>query len=315
MSNIVNGVPVPSTTDRRSGIHRLLLVADAAVADVNELPPAARAMIDAASAVCVLTPTLPGRLAWFADDVDGVRHVADERLDTVLGHMRSIGANVSGRAVRGSVLTAIADAVAGFAPDQILLALRSPEHANWQEHRLIQHIEERFGLPVTTYAVDVHGHTSSAHGPLLLCYDGSADAAHAIEHAGTLFKGRSAVVVTVWQPIAGFAGIAWLGASVGTVDVAELDQEAAENGARVAAEGVRIAQKAGLTAESLVIKAAGPVWKTILELADRQDAGAIVMGSRGLTGVRSMLLGSVSSAVAEHAGRPTLIIRRSAAGP
>jgi nucleotide-binding universal stress UspA family protein len=70
-----------------------------------------------------------------------------------------------------------------------------------------------------------------------------------------------------------------------------------------------------LTAESLVIKAAGPVWKTILELADRQDAGAIVMGSRGLTGVRSMLLGSVSSAVAEHANRPTLIIRRSAAGP
>jgi nucleotide-binding universal stress UspA family protein len=32
------------------------------------------------------------------------------------------------------------------------------------------------------------------------------------------------------------------------------------------------------------------------------------MGSRGLTGVRSMLLGSVSSAVVHHADRPTLVV-------
>jgi nucleotide-binding universal stress UspA family protein len=310
MSNLDIAAPASYTTDRKSAIQRLLLVADAAVADVDELPPAARAVIDAATEVYVLTPTLPGRLAWLTDDVDRFRHVADERLDTVLGHMRSIGADASGLAGRGSVLTVIADAVAAFTPDHVLLALRSPEHANWQERRLVEHIEERFGLPVTAYAVDVQGHTASAYGPLVLCYDGSADAAHAIEHAGALFTGRSAVVVTVWQPVAGFASIAWLGESAGTVDVGELDREAAENAGRVAAEGVRVAQHAGLNAESLAIKAAGPVWKTILELADRHDAAAIVMGSRGLTGLRSMLLGSVSSAVADHADRPTLIIRR-----
>jgi hypothetical protein len=49
---------------------RLLFVADAAVAEVGELPPATRALIDAAAEVYVLTPTLPGRLAWLADDVD-----------------------------------------------------------------------------------------------------------------------------------------------------------------------------------------------------------------------------------------------------
>jgi hypothetical protein len=37
---------------------------------------------------------------------------------------------------------------------------------------------------------------------------------------------------------------------------------------------------------------------------------AIVMGSRGLTGVRSMLLGSVSNAVVHHTERPTLVIHR-----
>jgi nucleotide-binding universal stress UspA family protein len=309
------GAPASSTTVRRSAVQRLLFVADAAVAEVQELPPAARAVIDFAQEVYVVTPTLPGRLAWLADDVDRFRHVADERLDAVLGHMRSIGADASGVAGRGSVLTVIADAVADFAPDHILLALRSSEHANWQERRLIEHIEDHFGLPVTTYAVDVRGRTASADGPLILCYDGSVDAAHAIERAGALFAGRSALVVTVWQqPLAGLGGIAWSGDAPSMVDVGELDREAAENGGRVAADGVRVAERAGLSAESLAVKATGPVWKTILGVAERNDAAAIVMGSRGFTGLRSMLLGSVSSAVVGHADRPTLVMRHSVAG-
>ena len=178
-------------------VERLLFIADAAVADMDELPTAVRAVIDAAPELYVVTPTLPGRLAWLADDVDRFRHIADERLDTVLDHMRSIGAARHGRASRGSVMRVIADAVEEFRPDHILIALRSSEHANWQERKLIAHVEERFGLPVTTYAVDPQGHTSIADGPLILCYDGSEGARDAIQHAGGLFAGRRALVVTV----------------------------------------------------------------------------------------------------------------------
>ena len=188
-----------SAGDSRHSIERLLFVADATVADVDELPPAVRAVIDAAAEVYVITPALPGRLAWLADDVDRFRHRADERLDTVLEHMRSIGAHASGLAGRGSVPLVIEDAVAEFQPDHVLIALRSAEHSNWQERRLTEHVEERFGLPVTTYAVDRRGHTLTADGPLLLCYDGSDHAAYAIERAGSLFAGRHALVVTVWQ--------------------------------------------------------------------------------------------------------------------
>ena len=102
--------------DRRPLIQRLLFVADAAVADVDELPLAVRAVINAAAEVHVLTPTLPGRLAWLADDVDRYRHIADERLDTVLGHLHSIDVHADGAALRGSVLTVIADAVAKIPP-------------------------------------------------------------------------------------------------------------------------------------------------------------------------------------------------------
>jgi hypothetical protein len=139
-------------------IERLLFVSDAAVADVHELPARVRAVLESASEVYVLTPTLPGRLAWLADDVDRFRHVADKRLDTVLGHLRSINDHVSGDALRGSVMTVITDAVETFKPDHIMLALRSSEHANWQEHGLVEHVQERFGLPLTSFAIDPGGH-------------------------------------------------------------------------------------------------------------------------------------------------------------
>jgi nucleotide-binding universal stress UspA family protein len=299
-----------SNADIHPAIRRLLFVADAAVADVAELPRSVRAVIDAAAEIYVVTPTLPGRLAWLADDVDRFRHVADERLDTVLGHLRSIGAHAGGAAMRGSVTTVIADAVATFRPDHILIALRSSEHSNWQERKLIEHVEQRFDLPLSTYAVDVEGHTSTADGPLLLCYDGSEDAKHAIERAGALFAGRRALVVTVWQPSAVPSSLGFAGEAAGVVDFVELDREAADHGGRLADEGARIARQAGLMPDPVAVEAAGSVWKTIIDIADRDDAATIVMGSRGLTGLRALLLGSVSSAVVNHADRPTLIVRR-----
>lgn len=296
-------------TNPTPGIERLLFVSDAAVADVDELPPVVRAIIDAATEVYVLTPTLPGRLAWLADDVDRFRHYADERFDTVLSQMHAIGADAGGAAALGSVVTVIADAVTAFEPDHILIALHVSEHANWQERRLIEHVENRFRLPVTTFAVDPAGHTRTADGPLLLCYDGSEDAKHAIEHAGRLLGGRDALVVTVWQPTPAL-GTSLFAPTDGKFGFVEIDRAAAELGKRVARDGVRIAQQAGLHAKPVAVEATGPVWKTIVEIADRHDAATIVMGSRGLTGLRPLLLGSVSSAIVQHADRPTLLVRQ-----
>jgi nucleotide-binding universal stress UspA family protein len=146
--------------------------------------------------------------------------------------------------------------------------------------------------------------------PLLICYDGSADAKLAIKRAGDLLAAKPALVVTVWQPTAALDSFAWSGATASMVNFVELDRAGAEDGRRVAHEGVRIAHEAGLEAEPVAIKATGPVWQTIIETAAHHNAAAIVMGSRGLTGVRSMLLGSVSSAVVQHADRATLVIHR-----
>jgi nucleotide-binding universal stress UspA family protein len=147
-------------------------------------------------------------------------------------------------------------------------------------------------------------------GPLLIGYDGSEHAKDAIRSAAELFAVKDALVVTVWQPTSDVGAFAWYGAGPNMFNFAELDRAGAEAGGRVAEEGARIARAAGLRAESIAIEATPPVWKTIVETADLHDASAIVMGSRGLTGLRSMLLGSVSSAVVHHTDRPTLVIHR-----
>ena len=51
--------------------------------------------------------------------------------------------------------------------------------------------------------------TTGADGPLLLCYDGSEDAKHAIELAAGLLGGAYALVLTVWQPTHGLGSFAW----------------------------------------------------------------------------------------------------------
>jgi nucleotide-binding universal stress UspA family protein len=46
----------------------------------------------------------------------------------------------------------------------------------------------------------------------------------------------------------------------------------------------------------------------ILAVANDLDADTIVLGTRGLTGLRSILLGSVSHAVLQHADRSVIVV-------
>lgn len=95
---------------------RLLVATGAAVADVEELPPRIRELLDSASDVFVITPILAGRLQWLVSDTDRARHAADERLNTVLGHTEAMGVPAEGRIGDETPLTAFDDAVREFDP-------------------------------------------------------------------------------------------------------------------------------------------------------------------------------------------------------
>jgi nucleotide-binding universal stress UspA family protein len=87
----------------------------------------------------------------------------------------------------------------------------------------------------------------------------------------------------------------------------QLDQAADEQSEGRTAEGVEIAEHAGFDAHALSERAQGPLWKAVLDAADRHACAAIVLGSRGLTGI-SAALGSVSNGVVHHSRRPVLVV-------
>jgi nucleotide-binding universal stress UspA family protein len=146
---------------------------------------------------------------------------------------------------------------------------------------------------------------------ILIAYDGSADARAAIEHAGRQFPGQEVTVLSVWQRFADTVAHAGIGAGLGAAGITDyeaIDAESEQAAARRAAEGAQAATAAGLDARPETVALDSSVAEAILAEADRVSAAAIVIGSRGLTGIKSFLLGSVSNAVVHHADRPVVVV-------
>jgi nucleotide-binding universal stress UspA family protein len=140
--------------------------------------------------------------------------------------------------------------------------------------------------------------------PILICYDGSPDAARAIETAATLLGTRRAVVLDIGPLITGAESAAMISPVVPGNAFEELNADEAR---QVAGQGAEIARSSGFDAEARDALAA-PTWQGVVDAANELDAALIVIGSRGLSGLREIVEGSVSHQVAEHAGRPVLIV-------
>jgi nucleotide-binding universal stress UspA family protein len=146
--------------------------------------------------------------------------------------------------------------------------------------------------------------------PLALhCFDGSDGARAALERAATLLGSDRAVVLCVFdsQPTLEATEIAYTGIPP-LVDMQEVDDATRRRALDVARYGCELLGRHGVRAEPVAAAADGSAWRTIVAEADARDAAVIVLGSRGLSGARSVLLGSVSHAVANHTRRPVLII-------
>jgi nucleotide-binding universal stress UspA family protein len=143
---------------------------------------------------------------------------------------------------------------------------------------------------------------------ILIAYDGSDDAKAAIAFAGGLFRGQPAVVLTVWERLAMTSARASAGLMM-TIDQSGMEDEAIGQAmSELAQRGADLAREAGLDAVPRCDVDSVAVWSTIVDVADELDATLIVTGTRGLGGVRSLLLGSTSDRVLHHAHRPVLVV-------
>jgi len=153
---------------------------------------------------------------------------------------------------------------------------------------------------------------ANPEGPVLLCYDGSAHARDAIVRAAPLLAQRRALVVYVYRPGEE------LPIPIGDVPVGwasdEIEQATLERAHEITRRGCQIARDAGFHAEPVHEPAHGRVADTIIALARREGAGLTVVGARGLGGVRSALLGSVSGGLVHSGAIPVLVMPPSGDG-
>jgi nucleotide-binding universal stress UspA family protein len=150
-------------------------------------------------------------------------------------------------------------------------------------------------------------------GPVLIAFDGSAAAREAVAAAARLLKPRRVMIVTVWD-----AGLAYATAgsppdvgmtpSVDPATVLSVDRGLQQQAERVSGEGADLARSLGLDPEPMAVVDAGGVAQTILDLAREHRAAAIVVGSRGLSGLRARLEGSTSKAVSKRASAPVIVV-------
>ena len=80
--------------------------------------------------------------------------------------------------------------------------------------------------------------------------------------------------------------------------VAEVDHTVEDRAALVAEEGAQLGRSLGLQAEA----------HAIADVAVQCEAAAVVIGSHGVWGLRSHLLGSTSRDILARCGRPVVVV-------
>jgi nucleotide-binding universal stress UspA family protein len=153
---------------------------------------------------------------------------------------------------------------------------------------------------------------------VVIGYDGSEAADHAVREAGKLLSGRPALVVVVWK-----AGLGWelvelpvssIGLPPAPIDVrtaVEVDEAMAERAQRLAEQGAQLAREAGFEADGLAVaeEVDTAIAETIVSVARDRGAAAIVVGAHGHGRLSEAILGGTSRDVIRRADCAVVVVR------
>jgi nucleotide-binding universal stress UspA family protein len=140
---------------------------------------------------------------------------------------------------------------------------------------------------------------------VILCYDGSPQAAEAIVYAGQLLPRWHAIVVVVWSRVIEEALATAMTPPV--ADPADANTLARKSAEGFAEDGAEFAAKAGLDAEGMVVEADGPRWYAIERVAEERAAMLVVCGTRH-SGMATALPQTLAGALVAHSSRPVLVV-------
>lgn len=134
---------------------------------------------------------------------------------------------------------------------------------------------------------------------ILVATDGSQNAENAVRHAAEIARMAEAEEVLILH--------------VCTACTADLDpdEQNLETANRIVGDAGRPMTESGLSVRTLVETGYPPesVGNAIIDTSRDNDIELIVLGSRGLTEFKGMMLGSVSSKVVHGADCPVLVVK------
>lgn len=146
--------PISPTDHRASSepplatARRVLIIASAAVTS-QELIAELRARLQrGAVRFHLVVPALNSRLRHWCSDTDQAVHTAQQRADEALAVMASHGVPLTAEIGDAVPWLAIADALARFRADEILVATLPAHRSHRLEHELVNLPGHRFGPPV-----------------------------------------------------------------------------------------------------------------------------------------------------------------------
>jgi nucleotide-binding universal stress UspA family protein len=147
----------------------------------------------------------------------------------------------------------------------------------------------------------------SKFGKIMVAFDGSNDSVKAVDLAAALAHefGAELIVVHAFSPPSMiFAGAA----GVPMPNYPELEDALKEGALKTLSKGVQQANRAGVKARGETLEGSSIV-QALVEFSANEKADLLVVGTRGMSGFKRLLLGSVSSGLVTHAHCPVLVVR------
>jgi hypothetical protein len=136
--------PPPARPVGTPGVHRLLVVADEGCSGEALCRPLAGRLEGLRAEVLVVAPALDSATHYLDSDVDAGRKAAQARLVETVAAFEAAGIRARGEVGSESPLEAIADALAVFAADEIVVATPPPEQTNWLEQGVVERASELY---------------------------------------------------------------------------------------------------------------------------------------------------------------------------
>ena len=104
--------------------------------------------------VVVVAPALNSRMRHLFSDDDRARHEAQERLTRSVERLNQAGIPAYGWVGDADPLEAIADALAVFEADELIISTHPESQSNWLARDVVRRARERFDLPIVHVVVE-----------------------------------------------------------------------------------------------------------------------------------------------------------------